>query len=220
MNKSGWMGLLLSTGALMLLLGCGGKAPAAPKEGVVYVDPNAASAATAAPAAPAQQPAPVEVQPQQPAATAAPAAEETKELALYFEGKGVRLEPMMEAAPVLQALGAPIGTFEADSCAYLGKDLYYYYPGFELTVNEVDGVERITVITVVDDTIVTPQGLRIGDEEEKLLSLLGGREENGIYAYRAGETVLYVQIKADESETRRIASIEYRATENLEGGAV
>jgi len=220
MNKSGWMGLLLGTGALMLLLGCGGKAPAAPKEGVVYVDPNAASAATAAPAAPAQQPAPVEVQPQQPAATAAPAAEETKELALYFEGKGVRLEPMMEAAPVLQALGAPIGTFEADSCAYLGKDLYYYYPGFELTVNEVDGVERITVITVVDDTIVTPQGLRIGDEEEKLLSLLGGREENGIYAYRAGETVLYVQIKADESETRRIASIEYRATENLEGGAV
>ncbi len=220
MNKSGWMGLLLGTGALMLLLGCGGKAPAAPKEGVVYVDPNAASAATAAPAAPAQQPAPVEAQPQQPAATAAPAAEETKELALYFEGKGVRLEPMMEAAPVLQALGAPIGTFEADSCAYLGKDLYYYYPGFELTVNEVDGVERITVITVVDDTIVTPQGLRIGDEEEKLLSLLGGREENGIYAYRAGETVLYVQIKADESETRRIASIEYRATENLEGGAV
>lgn len=220
MNKSGWMGLLLSTGALMLLLGCGGKAPAAPKEGVVYVDPNAASAATAAPTAPAQQPAPVEAQPQQPAATAAPAAEETKELALYFEGKGVRLEPMMEAAPVLQALGAPIGTFEADSCAYLGKDLYYYYPGFELTVNEVDGVERITVITVVDDTIVTPQGLRIGDEEEKLLSLLGGREENGIYAYRAGETVLYVQIKADESETRRIASIEYRATENLEGGAV
>ena len=220
MNKPGWMGLLLGTGALMLLLGCGGKAPAAPKEGVVYVDPNAASAATAAPAAPAQQPAPVEAQPQQPAATAAPAAEETKELALYFEGKGVRLEPMMEAAPVLQALGAPIGTFEADSCAYLGKDLYYYYPGFELTVNEVDGVERITVITVVDDTIVTPQGLRIGDEEEKLLSLLGGREENGIYAYRAGETVLYVQIKADESETRRIASIEYRATENLEGGAV
>lgn len=220
MNKSGWMGLLLGTGALMLLLGCSGKAPAAPKEGVVYVDPNAAPAATAAPAAPAQQPAPVEVQPQQPAATAAPAAEETKELALYFEGKGVRLEPMMEAAPVLQALGAPIGTFEADSCAYLGKDLYYYYPGFELTVNEVDGVERITVITVVDDTIVTPQGLRIGDEEEKLLSLLGGREENGIYAYRAGETVLYVQIKADESETRRIASIEYRATENLEGGAV
>ena len=220
MNKSGWMGLLLGTGALMLLLGCGGKAPAAPKEGVVYVDPNAASAATAASAAPAQQPAPVEAQPQQPAATAAPAAEETKELALYFEGKGVRLEPMMEAAPVLQALGAPIGTFEADSCAYLGKDLYYYYPGFELTVNEVDGVERITVITVVDDTIVTPQGLRIGDEEEKLLSLLGGREENGIYAYRAGETVLYVQIKADESETRRIASIEYRATENLEGGAV
>ena len=220
MNKPGWMGLLLGTGALMLLLGCGGKAPAAPKEGVVYVDPNAASAATAAPAAPAQQPAPVEAQPQQPAATAAPAAEETKELALYFEGKGVRLEPMMEAAPVLQALGAPIGTFEADSCAYLGKDLYYYYPGFELTVNELDGVERITVITVVDDTIVTPQGLRIGDEEEKLLSLLGGREENGIYAYRAGETVLYVQIKADESETRRIASIEYRATENLEGGAV
>ena len=135
-------------------------------------------------------------------------------LDLYFEGKGVRLEPWMEAAPALAALGTPIGSFEADSCAYIGKDLFYYYPGFELTVNEVDGVNRITAITVADDTVTIPQGLRIYDEEEKLLDVLGGVEENGVYTYRSGRTELLIQVKDVGDDARRIASMEYRAADD------
>ena len=120
----------------------------------------------------------------------------------------------MAAVPVLSALGEPIGRFEADSCAYLGKDVFYYYPGFELTVNEVEGQDVITAIAVVDDTVVTPQGLRIYDEEEKLLSILGGTEENGIYLYQSGHTRLLIQVKEAEGDVRRIASMEYRAAED------
>ena len=122
--------------------------------------------------------------------------------------------PMMAAAPVLEALGEPLGRFEADSCAYLGKDVFYYYPGFELTVNEVEGQEVLTAIAVVDDTVAIPQGLRIYDEEAKLLSVLGGTEENGIYTYQIGHTRLLVQVKAAEGDVRRIASMEYRAAED------
>ena len=111
------------------------------------------------------------------------------------------------------ALGTPIGSFEADSCAYIGKDLFYYYPGFELTVNEVEGVDRITAITVADDTVTTPQGLRIYDDEEKLLDVLGGTEENGVYTYESGKTILLIQVKAAEDGVRRIATMEYRAAE-------
>ena len=130
---------------------------------------------------------------------------------LYYECRGVRIEPLMEAAPVLSALGEPLRRFEADSCAYVGKDVFYAYPGVQLTVNEVEGVERITAIMVTDDTVAIPQGLRIFDEEEKLLSILGGVDENGVYTYRHGRTELIVQVKDAGDGARRIAYMEYQA---------
>ena len=201
---------------MLTLTGCGGQTAApssAPKPGVVYLDPNAPkeSAATAAPAA---------LQTAVPAAEAPDAEPNAPEgqtpetpLDLYFECRGVRLEPWMEAVPALAALGEPIAALEADSCAYLGKDVFYVYPGVQLTVNQVEGVERITSILVTDDTVTIPQGLRIYDEEEKLLDQLGGTEDNGVYTYQSGQTLLLVQVKETEDGIRRIASMEYRAAE-------
>ena len=213
MNTRMRIGAVLLAALLLVLTGCGGSAQPTQKEGVVYLDPNAPAAAkTQSTAAPASQ---AEAAPDQ-AGTEPPASEEPAgepALDLYFESQGVRLEPMMAADEVLSALGEPIGTFEADSCAYIGKDVFYYYPGFELTVNEVDGQNVITAIAVVDDTVVTPQGLRIYDEEEKLLSILGGTEENGVYTYESGKTILLIQVRAAGEEVRRIATMEYRAAE-------
>ena len=213
MNTRTRIGAALLAALLLALMGCGGTAQPAEKPGVVYLDPNAPAAAqsTAAPA-PQGESAPVaqgtELPPPEQGEEAEPA------LDLYFESRGVRIEPMMAADPVLSALGEPIGTFEADSCAYIGKDIFYYYPGFELTVNEVEGTNRITAVSVVDDTVITPQGLRIYDEEEKLLSLLGGTEENGVYTYHSGQTLLLIQVKAAGDDVRRIATMEYRAAED------
>ncbi|MBR0356095.1 MAG: hypothetical protein IJH54_01320 [Clostridia bacterium] len=217
-----WICALICAGLTLALLGCGSQAAApqaTPKPGVVYLDPNAAPAATATAAPTAEATAAPVTEEQAPAQTEEtlvtepePSQEPEPEeaLDLYFESKGVRIEPWMEAAPVLLALGDPTGSFEADSCAYIGKDLFYWYPGFELTVNEVEGVDRITAVTVADDTVTIPQGLRIYDEEEKLLSLLGGTDENGIYTYRDGNILLLIQVKAAEGDERRIASMEYR----------
>ena len=213
MNTRTRTGAALLAALLLALMGCGGTAQPAEKPGVVYLDPNAPAAvqSTAAPA-PQGESAPVaqgtELPPPEQGEDAEPA------LDLYFESRGVRIEPMMAADPVLSALGEPIGTFEADSCAYIGKDIFYYYPGFELTVNEVEGTNRITAVSVVDDTVITPQGPRIYDEEEKLLSLLGGTEENGVYTYHSGQTLLLIQVKAAGDDVRRIATMEYRAAED------
>ena len=191
--------LILLT-ALILLGGC---AKTAPKEGVVYVDPNGAPAVASAPAT-------AEVK--APEVPTDPASQETRKpaLDLHFAYRGVTMAPMMEAAPVLAALGEPLRYFEADSCAYQGKDLFYAYPGLELTVNEVEGAERITVIHLTDDTITTPQGLRINDEESKLLAALGGADEDGVYSYVSGQTELLIQMKEAEGGVRRIWSMEYR----------
>ncbi len=213
MNTRMRIGTILLAALLLALTGCGEQAQPAEKPGVVYLDPNAPAAAKATDGpAPQQTEAPAAAKPEQPAATATTAAEPASDL--YFESRGVRMVPMMAAAPVLEALGEPLGRFEADSCAYLGKDVFYYYPGFELTVNEVEGQEVLTAIAVVDDTVTIPQGLRIDDEEAKLLSVLGGTEENGIYTYQIGHTRLLVQVKAAEGDVRRIASMEYRAAED------
>jgi hypothetical protein len=201
-------------------LGCQSRQaqPATPKAGVVYLDPNAAPKATAAPAAEPQRqataaPDPVRTGAPEPQATEVPEEPEAP-LDLYFELRGVRLEPMMEAAPVLAALGEPIRRFEADSCAYVGKDVFYAYPGVQLTVNNVEGVERITLITVADDTVTIPQGLRIYDEEDRLLDLLGGDEDDGLYTYRSGQVELVIQVKEAGDGIRRIAYIEYRVAED------
>ena len=217
------IGILICALLALALVGCGGQKAVepAPKPGVVYLDPNAAPSTvqtTAAPAAASATDAPAAATaPAQETPAAGPAAEEEPTegaLDLYFECRGVRIEPMMEAAPVLAALGEPLGAFEADSCAYLGKDLFYAYPGMELTVNEVEGVNRITIIRVTDDTVTIPQGLRIYDEEEKVLDLLGGTDNNGVYSYKSGTTELLVQVKEAEGDERRVAYIEYRVAED------
>ena len=98
---------------------------------------------------------------------------------LYFEADGVRFGIYDEAAPVLDALPAFRTMFTAETCAFDSHDVYYYYAGFQIMVNEIDGVERITAITVADDTVRTPQGLYIGMREEdayKAVPALAGQD--------------------------------------------
>lgn len=120
-------------------------------------------------------------------------------LPVGFVSGNICIEPLEEADSVLSRLGEPQSTFEADSCAYQGKDYYYYFAGYELTVNEVEGVKRVTAISLVDDTVKAefPGGLLgIGDTEETLLSVLGG--ESGQEYYEYTDEVLMVQVQLTE----------------------
>lgn len=85
--------------------------------------------------------------------------------ALYFEADGVRFGIYDEAEPVLSALPAR-STFTRGSCAFDTEDVFHTYDSFEIRTNEIDGVARITSISVHDDRIRTPQGLYIGMSEE------------------------------------------------------
>ena len=94
-------------------------------------------------------------------------------------------------------------------------DYIYYYDGLELTVNEIDGVLRITGIVLADDTVETPQGLTIGMEIGEALARmdeledeeLQAEEENSIYSFRHGPALLL--LKADKSG--EITAIQYIA---------
>ena len=96
---------------------------------------------------------------------------------LYFEADGVRFGIFDEAEPVLSALPAYRATFTGETCAFDSYDVYYYYAGFQIMVNEIDGTARITAITVADDTIKTPQGLYIGMPEQDAYAALPALSE-------------------------------------------
>lgn len=138
---------------------------------------------------------------------------------LYFASGEVKFGIMDPAQEVLDALGAPQGTFESDSCAYQGKDMFYYYDGFEVMVNDVDGTLRITGITLADDTVSNPQGVKIGMDMSEALSLMGDPDypesitvthNGGVYKLVSGSTML--RLKAGDDGT--LAAAEYCVAAN------
>lgn len=84
--------------------------------------------------------------------------------ALYFEVNGVRFGIYDEAEPVLSALSEK-SSFTRESCAFDRPDVFHLFDSFEIMTNEIDGIDRITAITVKDDRVKTPQGLFIGMRE-------------------------------------------------------
>lgn len=185
---------------LLLCTGCGSKKQTvAIDPNAVIVNPNAASA-PAVTAAPAQS--------QAPAATSVPIAETfptqqeldglAEEDPYTFHTGSIAILPRMEAEPVLALLGEPAFRYEADSCAYQGKDVYYKYNGFELTVNTPEDKPVITAITVVDDTIRVPfknGTLAIGDTALKVCEVLGVEQGQEQYDLHSSGVHLQIGIK-------------------------
>ena len=131
---------------------------------------------------------------------------------LYYTAGDVKFGIMDPAEDVLASLGDPTGTFESDSCAYQGKDYFYYYDGFEVMVNDVDGVKRITGITLADDTVANPQGVKVGMKAEDALELMGEdyKQVGDVYKYTVGSTVLRLGVGDDGTLT----AVEYAVAAN------
>lgn len=104
-----------------------------------------------------------------------------------------------EAAPVLKELGAAKKTFEQDSCAYQGKDKVYTYDGFEISTYPVKNKETIASVYFLDNTVATPEGIKIGSKKQDIINTYGKdyKEEFGVYRYTAGSTELVIYTTND-----------------------
>ena len=111
MKKSFFMGLILLMG---LLCACASGA----RQGTVYVDPKAAAGETAQ-SGEGEKPEQV-----LPGEKEAPKPEEEQEEEYIFRSGSIAIVPLEEADEVMERLTGLLSTFEADSCAYQGKDYY------------------------------------------------------------------------------------------------
>lgn len=128
--------------------------------------------------------------------------------AFVFTSNGVDVTMNAEADPIVAALGEPISTFDAPSCAFQGTDYVYTYDGFQLNTYPLNDVNYVSSVVLTSDAVATPEGLEIGGTMEDMIAAYGEdyTEEYGMYTYTRGDSQLAVLI-GDGA----ITSIEYLA---------
>lgn len=140
--------------------------------------------------------------------------EQPGEEAVQYKGyafiyQDIVVEIDAEAASVIEKLGEPNSYFEAASCAFEGLDKMYTYNSFEIDTYPGKDADYISSIIFKDDSIVTTEGIGIGDSKDKVMEVYGndGVEESGMLVYEKDQRKLCFIIQDDS-----VASIEYRST--------
>lgn len=130
---------------------------------------------------------------------------DTKGYVFTVEGTVVGIDD--NAAAVIALLGEPLSYFEAPSCAFEGLDKIYTYNGFEIDTYPMGDMDYISEILFKDDSVVTTEGVGIGDSMEKLEQTYGSEyaNEDGMIVYSKDDMKLCFILRDEE-----IISIEYR----------
>ena len=128
--------------------------------------------------------------------------------AAAFTYKGTAIAMKADAAAILEALGEAKHYTETTSCAFDGLDKEYTYTSFVITTYPTGDEDFINSVTLVDDTVSTPEGICIGDAQDKVEEVLGADLFNGVNAYirTEGDTMLTVIITDGV-----VSSIQYTA---------
>lgn len=118
---------------------------------------------------------------------------ESKKDEYGFKVGEVTLTPGTNAAEPLAALGTPQSYSESGSCGGIeGLDKVYVYGGF--TVKTTPGMEESKIVDVInsitlnDDSVSTPEGLRVGSTRDTVVSALGSGAETADALVYSGST--------------------------------
>lgn len=129
-----------------------------------------------------------------------------KEEGFLFVYNGVDIPLDARADEIIEELGEPMDSFEAESCAFQGMEKVYTYSGFELHTYEKDGVDRIFAINFIDDSVTTKEGIHLYSDLDSLLAAYGDEytKDMNQYIYESGDT-----LKTFIIEDGEIVSVEY-----------
>ncbi len=78
---------------------------------------------------------------------------------------------------VIEKFGTYRKLEEDGSCATAQMDRTYIYSGFEIFAIYEDGAHRVKSISLYDDTVATPEGIRIGSSRDDVIEAYGEADE-------------------------------------------
>lgn len=109
-----------------------------------------------------------------------------------FQSSGVTMGMNEDVAPILSGLGNYNNYAESPSCAFKGLDKIYSYNGFDLYTYPKGSVDYVNSIYFIDDSVATPEGIRLGSTVEEMLAAYGDNytEEYGVYTYTKEKSTL------------------------------
>ncbi|MCL2446833.1 MAG: hypothetical protein FWD06_08730 [Oscillospiraceae bacterium] len=101
--------------------------------------------------------------------------------------------------PVLAALGPALDEMREPNCAIEGEDVTLRFPGMILNLTyPADGTAPFIVsVSLIDDSVGTPEGLYIGAPAADIARLYGqyDREVNGFYYFNQGRSTLEIAVR-------------------------
>ena len=117
---------------------------------------------------------------------------EVKHSGYLFQSGGVTIGMNEDVAVILNGLGAWSNYAESPSCAFKGLDKIYSYSGFDLYTYPIKNVDYVNSVYFTDDSVSTPEGIRIGSSEADMLAAYGDQytEEYGVYTYTKEKSTL------------------------------
>jgi len=114
----------------------------------------------------------------------------------YLAVNGNHLYLNDEIDNILAFLGEPMHTFSRPSCAFVGYDHFFQFPGFQMQSYNTNGIDRLHTIILTDDSLSTVGGIFLGVTRDRLLAVYGYEYEYayGMYTFTRGNTTLRVLI--------------------------
>lgn len=121
--------------------------------------------------------------------------------------KGKDISVGSEFSIIKDLLGEDFEYQEIESCAFEGKDSIYTYDNLEIYNYHDKDIEKIYTITLLDDTISTKEGIKIGSTIVEMKKTYGHDYEEtiGAYVYTKDNTILTFITEDDI-----VTSIEYK----------
>lgn len=96
------------------------------------------------------------------------------------------------AGDFLTKTGSPSDKYSAPSCAFDGDDTVYDFGNYQITTYVTNGKEIFTGVYLLDDSLSTKEGIKIGSSLSDMLDVYGDdyQENYGAYTYSKGLTEL------------------------------
>lgn len=91
----------------------------------------------------------------------------------YVEYNGVKIELGEDASSLINSLGQPLSESEMGSCGDQGTITKYVYDSIELYLLKNGGKATVDHISLKNDLISTPEGVKIGSSADDVVKKLG-----------------------------------------------